>query len=134
MRQTALEKLENGVVELQSKFDALKTEADLRNILIHYSFSSMKRFYLLNSITKPLKKSEIIGPLRGKLQGYPDLLKIRNTMAHAKCLEKPDGSYVFEGDDKTYNDEEFVSLRQDLIRTEATLNDLLSAIDAGSLN
>lgn len=128
LRNKALEKLKTGLSELEDLLKALDTEDDLREILTNPNFSSMKRFYLLNSVTKSKRKCETVGPVREKLQTYPQLLGQRNILGHARAVEAANGTVTFEGHGEVYTSERFQELRKEMVSKEDTLMELLALI------
>ncbi len=134
LRNKALEKLKNGLGEIEGLLSALDTEDDLREILTNPNFSSMKRFHLLNSITKSKRKCDTVGPVRGRLQNYPELLLQRNILGHARSIEAPNGTVTFEGHGETYNGQRFQELRKEMVSKEDTLIELFALISGRHLD
>lgn len=134
IKDKALEKLTNSQGSLSDELKRLETEDDLRSILESHAYPSETRFHLLNSITKSKKKCPEVGPAREKVQNYPEILKHRNRLGHARAIEK-DGQVVFEGHDSVvYDFDKFKELRQEMIINEEALETLHQLIVAKKLD
>ena len=134
IRQKALEKMVSVQTSIGDQIKAMQSEQDLRAIFTSHSYPSQTRFNLLNSLTKSKKACETVGPVRLKVQSYPDVLAHRNRLGHARAIEK-DGIVVFEGhEDVVYDDAKFRELRQLMIIQENALVSLVALIQSGGLD
>lgn len=134
IRQKTLEKLESLQNSLSEQVKSMQSEQDVRKILSSSGYPSNARFNVLNSVTRSKRNCNEVGPQREVLQGYPNLLKHRNILGHARATEK-DGQIVFEGhEERVYDDKKFGELRREMIACEDALITLVELIGNGRLN